>query len=183
MALASCAAWAQGQCTPPPGPSPDPTDLISDTRVLRRIALALEGTTPDVAELEALVAATTPEARKALLDAAIERRLSAPAFYDQMVRFGHEWISIGTYTKGAQGDAYQGDMAGHLFRCPGGTTHAAAYFLNDEPDAQAPSRLGDAQIGLRLAPFRQHGLGMWDQSLASRGERHPFAVALEKLRA
>ncbi len=138
LAVASCAAWAQGQCTQPPGPSPDPTDLISDTRQLRRIALALEGTTPDSTELEALVALGTPEARRAFLDQAIDRRLAAPTFYDQMVRFGHEWISIGTYTKGAQGDAYQGDMSGHLFRCPGGTAHAAAYFLNDEPDAQAP---------------------------------------------
>ncbi|MBE2253575.1 MAG: DUF1585 domain-containing protein [Myxococcus sp.] len=135
LALTPTLAAAQQQCPAPPGPRPAPTDLVSDTRLLRRIALTLEGTTPDVAELEALISAPTPEARQALLSSAIDRRLQAPAFYEQMVRFGHEWMRVGSYTKGAQGDAYQGDMSGHLSRCGAGTTHAGAFFINDDPDA------------------------------------------------
>lgn len=135
VALAPMAAVAQQQCAAPPGPRPAPTDLVSDTRLLRRIALTLEGTTPDFTELEALTSAPSAEARQALITSAIDRRLQSPAFYEQMVRFGHEWISIGSYTKGAQGDAYQGDMAGHLFRCNAGTAHAGAYFINDDPAA------------------------------------------------
>lgn len=146
LAVASSAARAQGQCAQPPGPSPEPTDLISDTRALRRVALALEGTTPAAAELEAMVAAPTPEARRDLLTQAIDRRLAAPAFYDQMVRFGHEWINIGTYTKGAQGDAYQGDMSGHLFQCGSGLANAGAYYLNDDPDAFSPGYPQPARI-------------------------------------
>lgn len=137
VALGPLVAHAQQQCSAPPGPRPAPTDIISDTRALRRIALTLEGTTPDIAELEALAAEASAEARQSLLQQAIDRRLQSPNFYDQMVRFGHEWISIGTYTKGAQGDAYQGDMSGHLFRCNAGTAHAGAYFINDDPDANA----------------------------------------------
>lgn len=135
VALAPMAAIAQQQCAAPPGPRPAPTDLVSDTRLLRRIALTLEGTTPDFAELEALTSAPSAEARQTLITSAIDRRLQSPAFYEQMVRFGHEWISIGSYTKGAQGDAYQGDMSGHLFRCNAGTAHAGAYFINDDPAA------------------------------------------------
>ena len=134
VALAPMAATAQQQCSAPPGPRPAPTDLVSDTRLLRRIALTLEGTTPDISELEALTSAASPEARASLISAAIDRRLQSPAFYEQMVKFGHEWISIGSYSKGAQGDAYQGDMAGHLFRCGAGP-NAGAYFINDDPDA------------------------------------------------
>lgn len=136
LALGAAAqAHAQEQCATVTRPPP-PTDFVSDTRVLRRIALVLEGTTPPVEELEALLAATTPSERKLLLDRAISERLNKPAFYTQMVRFGQEWMAIGSYTKGAQGDAYQGDMSGHLFRCPANTTHQGAYYINDDPDAQ-----------------------------------------------
>ncbi|MDP3498801.1 MAG: hypothetical protein Q8S33_00655 [Myxococcales bacterium] len=135
VALAPMAAVAQQQCAAPPGPRPAPTDLVSDTRLLRRIALTLEGTTPDFTELEALTSAPSAEARQTLITSAIDRRLQSPAFYEQMVRFGHEWITIGSYTKGAQGDAYQGDMSGHLFRCGAGTAHAGAFFINDDPAA------------------------------------------------
>ncbi|MFZ5470049.1 MAG: DUF1549 domain-containing protein [Myxococcota bacterium] len=121
-----CAAGTK----PPPGPPPD--DGISDTRILRRIALSLTGTTPTVAQYEELLAAPTPEARQALLQKAVNDALASPRFYEQMVRFGHDWLAIGAYTTGAQGESYQGDMSGHLFRCPGGTPHAGKLYLISE---------------------------------------------------
>ncbi|MFT3837304.1 MAG: hypothetical protein QM723_09950 [Myxococcaceae bacterium] len=124
-ALAPSLASAQ-LCAVPDGGVP-PNDGITDTRVLRRIALSLTGTTPAASEYEALLAAA-PQDRQAMLDQAVDDALAAPAFYTQMVNFGHDWIAVGAYTTGAQGDAYQGDMAGHLFTCGGSTAHPGALY-------------------------------------------------------
>ena len=121
-------AWAQTCATPTDPNKPPPADTITATRELRRITLVLSGTTPTVAQLQAVLAAPDDAARRALLDRAIEDGLASPNFYEQMRRFGHEWLAVGAYSTGAQGDAYQGDMSGHLFTCPGGTPHAGQLF-------------------------------------------------------
>lgn len=142
-ALASSVALAQAQCPPPPGPTPQPTnDALSDTRVLRRIYLALTGTTPPVAKYEALLAMTSATDRQAALDAEVSALLADPKFYEQMVHFGREWIAVPAYSKGAQGDAYQGDMSGHLFKCAGTTAHPNAYYSNGE--GSNPGQLCDS---------------------------------------
>ena len=129
-------ALAQGQCTPP---TPVEThDGISDTRALRRVYLALTGLTPPVSKYEALLARPV-EQRAAALDAEVEALLGSNAFYEQMLRFGQEWLAIPAYTQGAQGDGYQGDMSGHLFRCEGGSAHPGALFSvgeGQDPGAQ-----------------------------------------------
>ena len=115
-ALLASAALADDVCKKPPVSGEPPADTLSDTRVLRRIFLALTGKTPPSSRYESLVA--TPAAnRPAVLDAQVEALLASPDFYEQMVRFGHDWLAVPAYTKGALGDAYQGDMSGHLFRC------------------------------------------------------------------
>lgn len=131
--LAGVEAHAQ-QCSPetPPPTVETPHDQISDTRLLRRIVLSLTGTTPTVEQYEAMAAAATPEARESLLRSALDDALASPKFYERMVRFGHEWISVGAYTTGAAGDAYQGDMSGHLFKCATNTLHPGAYYLWSE---------------------------------------------------
>lgn len=140
-ALLACTALAQDQCKKPPVSTEPPKDVLTDTRVLRRISLALTGVTPVVSKYEALVA--TPEAqRAAALDAEVDALLSSPKFYEQMVRFGHEWLAVPAYTKGAQGDAYQGDMSGHLFKCGANTAHPGAFYSvgeNASPGMQCDS--------------------------------------------
>ncbi len=125
-ALLSCAAFAQDQCKKPPVSTEAPKDALSDTRVLRRISLALTGVTPDVTKYEALLEASA-DSRAGVLDAEVDALLGSPAFYEQMVRFGHDWLSVPAYTKGAQGDAYQGDMSGHLSQCGAATAHPGAF--------------------------------------------------------
>ena len=133
-ALCASAALAQDQCKKPPTPTGPPTDALTDTRVLRRISLALTGTTPPVSKYEALVA--TPQAnRAAALEAEVDALLATPKFYEQMVRFGHEWLAVPAYTKGALGDAYQGDMSGHLFKCAATTLYPGAYYSVGENSA------------------------------------------------
>jgi hypothetical protein len=120
-------AFAQNTCVPPTF-----DDALSGTRTLRRISLVLRGTTPTESELMALAKAPSAQARRALLEAAMDEGLRNPQFYQQMFYFGQDWISVGSYTKGAQGDAYQGDMSGHLFQCPANTKHAGQYFLSND---------------------------------------------------
>jgi hypothetical protein len=129
------------QCGPEAPPAAEPlNDSLSDTRLLRRIVLGLTGTTPSVEQYEAMAAAATPEAREALLRSALESALASPKFYERMVRFGHEWLAVGAYTTGAAGDAYQGDMAGHLFVCPANTLHPGAYYHVNEFSSGDPAR-------------------------------------------
>lgn len=126
-ALFACPALAQDQCTKPPVSTVPTNDTLSDTRVLRRVWLALTGTTPQADKYESLVALPADQ-RAAAIDAEVDALLASPQFYEQMVRFGHEWLAVPAYTKGAQGDAYQGDMSGHLFVCAGNTMHPGAYY-------------------------------------------------------
>lgn len=77
-ALAPSLATAQ-VCAVPDGGVP-PNDGISDTRVLRRIALSLTGTPPSASQYEALLAAA-PQDRQAMLDQAVDDALAAPGFY------------------------------------------------------------------------------------------------------
>jgi hypothetical protein len=130
------------QCGPEaPPPAVEPlNDRMSDTRLLRRIVLGLAGTTPTLEQYEAMAAAGTPEAREALLRSTLDDALASPKFYERMLRFGHEWIAVGAYTTGAAGDAYQGDMAGHLFKCAANTANAGAYYHVNEFGSGDPGR-------------------------------------------
>lgn len=139
--LLAWSAGAQDQCRKPPASTEPPKDALTDTRVLRRMTLALTGTTPALEKYEALLAAA-PAGRAAMLETELDRLLASPKFYEQMVRFGHDWVAVPAYTKGAQGDAYQGDMSGHLFRCAANTQHAGAYYAvgeNASPGDQCAS--------------------------------------------
>ncbi|RKH52680.1 hypothetical protein D7X55_19330 [Corallococcus sp. AB049A] len=130
------------QCGPDaPPPAVPLNDQMSGTRVLRRLVLGLTGTTPTAEQYEAMAAATTPEARDSILRSTLEAALTSPKFYERMVNFGHEWLAVGAYTTGAAGDAYQGDMSGHLFKCAANTAHPGAYYaVHEFGDSKDPAR-------------------------------------------
>lgn len=132
--LLALGAHAQDQCRPAPRSAEPPKDSLTDTRLLRRLTLALTGQTPPVEKYEALEAQPAAQ-RAAALEAELEALLASPQFYEQMVRFGHDWLAVPAYSKGAQGDAYQGDMSGHLFRCAATTAHPGAYYAAGENGA------------------------------------------------
>ncbi|WNG16362.1 DUF1549 domain-containing protein [Cystobacter fuscus] len=129
------------QCGPEtPQTVEPPDDRMSDTRLLRRLVLGLTGTTPTVEQYEAMEAAATPEAREAILRSTLDEVLASPKFYERMLRFGHEWIAVGAYTTGASGDAYQGDLSGHIFKCGTDTKHPGAYYhVNEFTDSAKSS--------------------------------------------
>ncbi|WPB76230.1 DUF1549 domain-containing protein [Archangium violaceum] len=141
--FAGADAHAQ-QCGPEaPEEAEPPNDRMSDTRLMRRILLGLTGTTPTLEQYEAMMAAATPDARETLLRSTLEDALASPKFYERMLRFGHEWLAVGAYTTGASGDAYQGDMSGHLHKCGSATPHAGAYYHVNE--SKAPAKQCDDQ--------------------------------------
>ena len=109
-----------------------------------------------------MAAAATPEAREALLRSALESALASPKFYERMVRFGHEWLAVGAYTTGAAGDAYQGDMAGHLFMCAADTLHPGAYYHVNEFGSGIPARqCKDQDAGGNPAVAEVHAVEPW----------------------
>ncbi|KFA91052.1 DUF1549 domain-containing protein [Archangium violaceum] len=133
--FAGADAHAQ-QCGPEaPEEAEPPNDQMSDTRLMRRILLGLTGTTPTLEQYEAMMAAATPDARETLLHSTLDDALASPKFYERMLRFGHEWLAVGAYTTGASGDAYQGDMSGHLHTCGSSTLHPGAYYHVNESAA------------------------------------------------
>ncbi len=126
LLLAPSHAAAQ-LCAEPEPPAATFDDALSATRLLRRITLALTGTTPTPAQYEELLALPDDAARDAHLRATAEELLESPRFYEQMLRLGHEWVGVGAYTTGAAGDGYMGDMQGHLYPCPAGSLYAGAW--------------------------------------------------------
>lgn len=147
-------ALAQAPLCPPKPPPMTPNDALASTRVLRRVSLALTGTTPSAAAYDALLAAPA-EQRDAIVQKAIDDALASPNFYSKMVDFGHDWIPVGAYTTGAIGDAYQGDLAGHLFTCGTGTAHPGALYHSGEyPSDKSPNVCKDQDAnGAPITPL------------------------------
>lgn len=154
-------AHAQQCSTETPPPAESPNDQMSDTRLLRRIVLGLTGTTPTLEQYEAMAAAATPEAREALLRSALEDALASPKFYERMVNFGHDWISVGAYTTGASGDAYQGDMSGHLFKCAATSKHPNAYYQQNEFTSNSVNQCNDLDAQGNALPAEVHSREPW----------------------
>jgi hypothetical protein len=151
--LSACLALAQAPLCPPKPPPMTPNDALASTRVLRRVSLALTGTTPSADKYEALISAPAAQ-REGIVQKAIDDALASPTFYSRMVDFGHDWIPVGAYTTGAIGDAYQGDLSGHLFRCGAATAHPGALYHAGEYEPAASPKVCDDKdaAGVAIAP-------------------------------
>ncbi|WP_233262090.1 DUF1549 domain-containing protein [Vitiosangium sp. GDMCC 1.1324] len=159
--LAGADAHAQ-QCSPEdPSTEEPPNDQMSDTRLLRRIMLGLTGTTPTVEQYEAMAAAATPQARETLLRSALDDALASPKFYERMLNFGHDWITVGAYTTGAAGDAYQGDMSGHLLKCPSNSLRPSSYYQQNEYGDQSVNQCNDKDKQGNPATAEVHSHEPW----------------------
>jgi hypothetical protein len=133
VALLSIADSGLAQvCAEPPAPALEFDDALDASRRLRRMALTLLGTTPTPAQYDEILTITDPTVQDARLDAIALEMLGSTKFYEQMVRFGHEWFGVGAYTTGGGGEGYQGDMQGHLFVCPAGSTFPGSLYHSGE---------------------------------------------------
>ncbi len=120
-------------CEPAPPVEPPPTtplaDTLSPTRRLRRISLTLTGRPASQAQLEEIARASDDAAREAIIARTIDEALDAPAFYAQMLEFGRDWLRVGRYSTGANGETYWGHMSGSLERCPEASPNPGAYYV------------------------------------------------------
>lgn len=161
LALASCVPAVPSSTGSPAGAAPaascpepelpavevtTPTDVLSPQRLLRRTALTLTGRPPTEAQRAALDAAVDDAGRAAVLDSVVNEALASTAFYEQMVAFGHDWIKVGRYTTGANGEAYWGHMSGSLFPCPADSIYNDALYVTG--DASMSDRAADVCNGL-----------------------------------
>ena len=113
-----------GALEPLPPPAP-----VSYERLLRRVHLILHGRPPLEEDAARLDAASTDAEREAVIASAIDEGLASPDFYLQMLDFGHHFLRNGSYTTGAAGDGYMGNMSAHLDTCDDGSAHPGAYYL------------------------------------------------------
>src|SRR5215471_10260421 len=88
-----------GKTQPPTTTSPSALEQdsgrLSGTRWLRRVYLTLLGSEPGVDAYAAMKAASSDEARAALIQRAIDEALSSARFYQQMVVWGHDYLQTG----------------------------------------------------------------------------------------
>lgn len=162
--VAGCADDGLGdgvpRCEPAKTPTTTPppvTDVLSPTRILRRITLTLSGRVPTIEEYEALQNAADPEP---VLQKAIDDGLASPDFYNQMVDFGHRWITNGEFTTGAQGDGYSGNMSTHLGTCGAMTKHPGAFYIVQESPV-ADNFCDDLDVNGNAAPAPMETVEPW----------------------
>jgi hypothetical protein len=134
--VSGCAGEGEGEACPTaelPAPAPTTfTDVLSPQRLLRRTTLTLTGRPPTDAQRAALDEAADDAARAVVLDGVVEEALASTSFYEQLVAFGHDWIKVGRYTTGAQGEAYWGHMSGSLFPCGADSIYAGALYVSGD---------------------------------------------------
>jgi hypothetical protein len=110
--------------------APTVNDPLSASRLLRRASLALRGTSPEMAEYEALQKLPTEEARVAAVNQSIEGMLSSKELYQEVNEWGKEWFALGDYLTGGKSEGYlwRADNRAYIFACPAGTKHAGAFY-------------------------------------------------------
>ena len=146
LALAACGKGGPGEPTaeatsadcPAAAPAPPPTDFLSPTRTLRRIALSLTGRAPLASEYQALLAATDDASRQAVLDKAVDDALASPGFYEIMRDFGREWMALPSIVNVADAPDYVASQQNNLAPCPAGTPYAGALAHWDNAPGNPP---------------------------------------------
>jgi hypothetical protein len=131
---------------------------MSPTRRLRRISLALHRRVPKIEEYEALLAAADPEAA---LQKAIDDALTSTDFYEQLVDFGHQWITNGEFSVGAIGDAYSGNMSTNVKRCGDMTKHPGAFYIAGESNYDEFKACDDGIVQGNSAPLPVQSVEPW----------------------
>lgn len=161
---------------PPLAPTPSYDDQLSPTRLLRRVVITLTGHGPTDDQYAAMQAATSDAAREQVLSAAIDEALASPAFYDQMLAFGHDWLRVGRYTAGAANETYWGHMSGSLLPCAADTANPGALIVRGETSgADAPAACDTGPV-VTVEPWWAPGTTVRVVGRAGNGVRsHPLA--------
>lgn len=146
-------ACTRSQAPQPPGEyqnaegdGPSEPHRLSATRQLRRIDLTLLGSEPRPEEYQALSSADDA-AKEAILARAIEDALSSPQFYEEMLKFGRDYLRVGAYEPGTiDNSSWIANQAVQLTPCETGTLHSGKlgiFFPNNLSRGDPPSICND----------------------------------------
>lgn len=157
--------WLSASCAnPPQGPTArsaaplDGSARLSGTRLLRRVNLTLLGKEPSPEAYVAIGAATTDQARDALIQQAIDDALSSDRFKEQMVTFGRDYLQSGPYSFGTvEETSWTGGMAIEVTPCPTGTRHVGKLGIFRSPQLDLLPPDGDGIIRYGGVPITTWG--------------------------
>ena len=106
--LCSSTAFAEIECDDNGAPvidDPPPVgNLLSYTRLLRRMQLTLLGEPPSYEQYQEMLDAPDDAAREALIEQTIDDALASPRFYRQMVDYGHDFLRVSAYNFGGSNE-------------------------------------------------------------------------------
>lgn len=99
-------------------------NLLSNTRLLRRIMFRLVAHPPTEVEYDSVRSAPNQLAADAAIAQAVDDALTSKDFYQQLVSVGHDYLRLGAYTSGYTLTYFSGFQGGELDPCPPTTLHA-----------------------------------------------------------
>lgn len=125
----------------------EPNDELSPLRLLRRASIALRGVPPSDAEMQDLLAQSTPEAQFAFVDTFIDNALEDTRFYDITFELARKWFNIPLIDRTADAPEYGPKQQRVLTRCKAGTANEGAYhyFRDNFINADTACAAGAAQ--------------------------------------
>lgn len=112
--------------------------VLSSTRSLRRLSLTLLGIEPTLSEYEAISALPTQDDVDLFLEEQLGAWLDSPGFEERMLRFGQEYLQVGSYNVRVN-QGWKGGQSVPLSVCADNTLHAGklavttGYLGNDGP--------------------------------------------------
>ncbi len=109
-ASTECAEDAGADAGPDTTPVLPDAPPLSATRLLRKVSLRLVDQAPSMEDYEALLTLTDDDARDAFLADYIDKLITSPAFYRNMLSFGHDVLKVTEANTGFQGEAYIGQL-------------------------------------------------------------------------
>jgi hypothetical protein len=155
-AVLSCSkaesAGASAECAPDAGLDAGPdapmpvlplAPPLSATRLLRKVSLRLVDQPPSMEDYEALLALTDDAARDAFLTAYIDKLITSPAFYRNMLSFGHDVLKVTEAHAGFEGESYIGQLSPMLVACDMGTKHQGTLFTYSSAEVASSHALCD----------------------------------------
>lgn len=111
-------------------------DVLEPSRLLRRASLALRGTSPTDAELDALAAAGDADAQRRFVGTFVDQTLGMPVFYRTMFEFAREWFNTPLMAATADEPEYGAEQQRSVVPCAAGTAKAGALYYyrhHDDP--------------------------------------------------
>lgn len=128
---------ASAACEAPTPSGPQPNDVMTPLRVLRRASIALLGVPPTDDQMSKLLAAGGNDAQLSEVDTFVDSALDDPRFYQTMFETARTWLAIPAIPNIADQPEYSPKQQRCLVPCPSGTPQSGKlyYWRDDIPSS------------------------------------------------